>query len=400
MNKPGKDLDDHLIALKATRLREGMYVAALDRLWLHTPFPPNGFYIRNEEQIQSLKRYCTYVYIDPLRSEDPQDVVVPFEPMFTSALTPRLNQHEVNEELEWARQAYAAMLQTVRHMIRDVRVGSLPDISELNKGIGPMVSSIQRCPDALLWLIRTEKPTGYLYRRAIGTAVTATAFGHRLGFEREDLMELALGGLLLDIGKIEVPVTLLAKPELLTPTEHGVVRKHVSHAVGMVKVMENVPMRVLEMVSSHHERFDGSGYPKKQRGTEIPLFARIAGIVDTYDAITLDRRYAPAISGHTALRYLNSQRRSKFDGALLQEFIHAMGIYPTGSWVELLDGSVGVVCSQDARWPLSPRVVVVRDASGNKISPKVVPTTRANPIINARHTSEVDLLTPDLDAIA
>ena len=77
-----------------------------------------------------------------------------------------------------------------------------------------------------------------------------------------------------------------------------------------------------------------------------------------------------------------------------------MGIYPTGSWVELLDGSIGVVCSQDARWPLAPRVVVVRDSEGNQVSPRVVPTSRANPIINARHTGEIDLLTPNLDAIA
>jgi HD-GYP domain-containing protein (c-di-GMP phosphodiesterase class II) len=182
--------------------------------------------------------------------------------------------------------------------------------------------------------------------------------------------------------------------------EHGLVRRHVYHALEMMRVMDNVPDRVIDMVSSHHERFDGSGYPLQQRGTEIPLFARIAGIVDTFDAITLDRRYASAISGHTALRYLNGQRRSKFDGALMQEFIHAMGIYPTGTWVELLDGSVGVVCSQDARWALTPRVAVIKDSAGEEIAPRVLSTTRHNPVISARHVGEADLLAPDLEAIA
>jgi HD-GYP domain-containing protein (c-di-GMP phosphodiesterase class II) len=154
------------------------------------------------------------------------------------------------------------------------------------------------------------------------------------------------------------------------------------------------------MVSSHHERFDGSGYPEKQRGTEIPLFARIAGIVDTFDAITQDRNYAPAISAHTALRYLNGQRRSKFDGALMQEFIHAMGIYPTGTWVELLDGSVGVVCAQDARWPLAPSVALTKNTLGAHIEPRLVTTSRMNPIINARHTAEHGFPAPDLEAIA
>ena len=400
MNKPGMDLDDHLIALQTDRLRIGMYVAALDRLWLHTPFAPGGFYIRDAQQIDRIRSYCSYVYIDPLNSDPPDDLVLPFDLISTTALAPRTTQLNVSEELPWAREAYKILQTAVRDMVRDVRLGSLPDTRALNKGIGPMVDSIQRCPDALLWLMRTQSPGAYLYRRAMGTAITATAFGYRLGFDREALMELATGGLLMDIGKIEIPVTLLAKPELLTPREHGVVRRHVCHALGMVKVMEDVPERVMEMIGSHHERFDGSGYPQQQRGTEIPLFARIAGIVDTFDAITLDRGYAPAISGHTALRYLNSQRRSKFDGALMQEFIHAMGVYPTGTWVELLDGSVGVVCSQDARWPLAPRVAVVRDSDGTSVSPRVVAASRANPIINARNADQADLLTPDLEAIA
>jgi HD-GYP domain-containing protein (c-di-GMP phosphodiesterase class II) len=395
-----KTLADHLIALKADRLRPGMFVAALDRLWLHTPFPPGGFFVRDTKLIARIGRYCTYVYIDPLKSEEPDDVVVPFEPITAAALAPLVNQHDIGEELPWARQALGALHEAVQRMMREVRTGRLPDTDALNTGLAPVVDSVQRCPDALLWLMRTEPLQGYLYRRAIGTAVIATAFGYRLGFDQESLMELALGGLLMDIGKLEVPVTLLAKADMLSPLEHGLVRRHVCHALDMVRVMDSVPERVVDMVSSHHERFDGSGYPQKQRGTEIPLFARIAGIVDTFDAITQERRYAPAISAHTALRYLNGQRRSKFDGALMQEFIHAMGIYPTGTWVELLDGSIGVVCSQDARWPLAPRVAVTKNSQGVNIEPRMVLASRMNPIINARHTAETGLLAPDLEAIA
>ena len=395
-----KDLADHLIALKADRLRPGMFVAALDRLWLHTPFPPGGFYIRQQSQIDRIGRFCTYVYIDPLKSEEPDDVVIPFEPISASALSPRVNQHDIGDELPWARQALGALNQAVKRMVRDARQGRLPDMVALNTGLSPVVDSVQRCPDALLWLMRTEPLPGYLYRRAIGTAVTASVFGYRLGFDQESLRELALGGILMDIGKVEVPVTVLAKSETLSPQETGLVRRHVHHGLDMMRIMEDVPERVVDMVSSHHERFDGSGYPQQQRGTEIPLFARIAGIVDTYDALTQNRRYAPAISAHTALRYLNGQRRSKFDGALMQEFIHAMGIYPTGTWVELLDGSVGMVCSQDSRWPLAPRVAVVSDAGGQHIDPRVVLASRMNPIISARHKGRPDLLAPDLDAIA
>ena len=395
-----KDLADHLIALKAERLRTGMYVAALDRLWLNTPFPPGGFYIRDQKQVERIRRFCSYVYIDPLKSEEPDDVVIPFEPIHPSALAPRINQHEVGEELPWARQALSALHETVRRMIADIHHGSLPDTATLNTSLLPVVDSVQRCPDALLWLLHTESLPGYVYRRAIGTAVTATVFGYRLGFDQEALLELALGGILMDVGKIDVPVAILAKPDALSPIEQSIVRKHVPHALGMVRVMDDMPIRVIEMVGSHHERFDGSGYPKQQRGTEIPLFGRIAGIADTFDALTQDRRYAGPMSAHTALRYLNGQRKSKFDGALMQEFIQAMGIYPTGTWVELLDGSIGVVCAQDERWPLAPRVALASDAHGCSIDPKVVVASRMNPIIKARHTRDADILVPDLEAIA
>jgi hypothetical protein len=285
-------------------------------------------------------------------------------------------------------------------MIHELRSGRLPDLDAINTGLMPVVDSVQRCPDALLWLLRTEPAPGYLYRRATGTAVTAAVYGFRLGFDREALQDLALGGILLDIGKIDVPISLLAKADNLNAVEHSLIRKHVDHAMDMVRLVDDLPERVVEMVSSHHERCDGSGYPNQKRGAEIPLFARIAGIVDTYDAITQDRRYAPAISAHTALRYMHGQRSSKFDNALLQDFIRAMGIYPTGTWVELLDGSVGVVCAQDSQWPLTPRVAITTDRHGQARVPHTVRASRQNPIICARHSGLPGLITPDLEAIA
>ncbi len=396
----GNALDDHLVALKAARLRPGMYVASLDRLWLHTPFPPGGFYVRDQQQIDRIGRYCTYVYVDPHKSKESLNSVIPFEPLPPTLLAPQADHLDIEEELPWARQALDALRDTVRKMVRDARNGRLPDIAALNAGLVPMVESVKRCPDAMLWLLRTDYNDGYLYRRAIGTAAICTAFGDKLGMDRAALLELALGGLLLDIGKIEIPIALLAKSDTLSDEETGLVRKHVQHAIELMRIMDGIPERVVGMVANHHERFDGSGYPNGRRGTEIPLFARIAGIVDTFDAITLDRRYAPAISAHTALRYLNGQRHSKFDDALLQEFIRAMGVYPTGTWVELLDGSIGMVCEQDPRWPLAPRVAITGRTNGLPMAPHTVNATRLNPIIRARHKANPAVDAPDLEKMS
>ncbi len=396
----GNTLDDHLVAITAEHLRSGMFIASLDRLWLHTPFPPGGFYVRDQQQIDRIGRYCTHVYIDPHKSDEPLDVVVPFEPLSATLLAPKAERLDIEEELPWARQAMEVLRQSTRRMISEARRGRLPDMAALNAGLVPTVDSAKRCPDALLWLLRTDSTDGYLYRRSIGTAIICAVYGNKLGFDRARLMELVMGGLLMDIGKTEVPVTILAKADNLSPEETGLVRKHVDYAIELIRVMEGVPDRVVSMVGNHHERYDGSGYPYKKRSTEIPLFARIAGIVDTFDAITQDRRYAPAISSHTALRYLSSQRQTKFDDDLLQEFIRAMGIYPTGTWVELLDGSIGVVCAQDPHWPLAPRIAIVSKSNGMPMETHTVNASRLNPVIRARHLPHPGCETPDLEALS
>ncbi|MBT8422772.1 MAG: DUF3391 domain-containing protein, partial [Gammaproteobacteria bacterium] len=132
-------LDDHLVALKADRLRPGMYVAALDRLWLHTPFPPGGFFVRDESQIERIGRYCSYVYVDPHRSEETLDAVIPFEPLPATLLAPRVSSLSIEEELPWAKQALIAFRATVKTMIRDVRNGKLPEMVALNTSLIPIV---------------------------------------------------------------------------------------------------------------------------------------------------------------------------------------------------------------------------------------------------------------------
>ena len=391
-------LAHNLIALPADQLQPGMYVAELDRLWLDTPFPARGFYIKEREQIEQLRRFCSYVYIDPEKSDFTTSLSVPLAPQNANC-TP-LRHVTMIEEMPNARMALEALTGTVTVMVRKIRSGRLPDIVQLQKSLLPVVASIQRCPDALLWLIRTERVAPYLYRRALGTTVLAAAFGHHLGLERSAIMELALGGVLLDIGKVEIPVPILVKPAPMSPEENWFIKRHVQLGAAMVRLVDEVPERVTGMVEGHHERSDGSGYPHQWRGSGIPLFARLAGIVDTFDALTLERRYAPAIAAHTALKVLNAQRQLKFDGALVGEFIHALGVYPTGSWVEFADGSVGVVCSQNPGWPLAPRVAIMSDTSGRAMaSPRIVEPDRTNPIARALNPDMLDINRPTLDAV-
>lgn len=338
-----------------------MYVAELDRSWLHTPFAGPGMLVSSTDQIDALARCCHYVYIDPQRC---QAEVLP-------ALTRSSTRvpATANGGFTTVRNTLADVVQNLATVVRDARRGGRMELAPLQRAATRLVGEVLGNQDACLWLIRLNGARGLLYRRSLGTAIHAVVFGRQIGFDHNELSHLALGGLLLDIGKITVPVPILAKPSELNPAERWFVDRHVQQGFSLVRLSNAVDTRVTDMVLGHHERIDGDGYPRQLGGTEIPLFARMASIVDTYDAITLNRRYAPAMSAHDALRHLNHERGQRFDAALVDEFVQALGVYPTGTRVQLVDGSSGIVCAQNPEWPLRPTVLLTHDGQGARLEP-------------------------------
>jgi HD-GYP domain-containing protein (c-di-GMP phosphodiesterase class II) len=333
-----------------------MFVAELDRSWLHTPFSGPGLIINSPEQAAALAHCCRYVYVDPVRS----DPSLPLDHRHAADATR-------THGFDAARRALDDAMRWVTASLREARTRGRVDIAPLRHAAHGLTRQVSTRQDACLWLIATDTQRSLLPRRALGSAVLAIAFGLRLGFNHRVLVELALGGLLMDIGKAAVPVTLLAAPRRLNDSERVFVNRHVQSGLALIRTTTALPEQVGDMVLGHHERLDGSGYPRRLRGTEIPLAARLAGIVDTFDAMTMDRRYAASVSGHDALRYLNSRRDEHFDAALVATFIHAIGVYPTGTRVELADGHRGVVCAQGRDSPLTPLVLVLEDRQGSPL---------------------------------
>lgn len=343
-----------LILIRSELLQPGMFVAELDRSWLHTPFAEVGFLIASSEQLAQLRQLCRHVYIDPARSE-----AAPA----TLAELPSSGHHA--RPLAQARIVLKDSLATIAVIVRDARRHGFVDLDATARCASALVEQMLDGAEPFHWLLRTDECGSLLYRRAVGTAAVATTLGRRLGFDRPALEALAVGGLLLDIGKVAVPVPILAKPGALAGAEHVYVRKHVERGLELLShslTRGKAPPRALEMLAAHHERIDGRGYPQNLRGTEIPLFARIAAIADVFDALTLNRQYAAARSPHSALREVDVRRGTHFDAALVHELIHAIGPYPVGTPVGMMDGSIGFVCGQRLNHPLQPHVLVTHDA--------------------------------------
>jgi len=379
-----------------------MYVAQLDRPWLETPFLFQGFEIREDSELKLLRQYCKHVYIDVSRSSLPRERVLqalqpvdheqvvrraaPPQRHVPTSLTGRLmravsqldptgtvvaplsghrtyrNKVSTRKEAPQSIRAYDAAVVTMQEVLVHVRKGAGVDVEKVQTAIKPMIDSVLRNQDAMAWLVYLRKRDEYTYHHSIASSVWAVVLGRHLGFDRQGLDTLAMGGMLLDIGKAKLPEALVLGEGKLSPEEYETVKKHVAHGLAMVKLTPGVNADVLAMIEGHHERYDGSGYPKGLKGADIPVLARIGGLVDCYDAITSHRPWARAKSPYDAIRELNSMSGVKFQKEMVEQFVQALGMFPTGSVVELNSGDVGIVVEQNRIRRLRPKVMVVLNA--------------------------------------
>jgi len=348
----------------------GMYVSSLDRPWRETPFLFQGFLVREQEEVDQLRRLCRHVFILLPDEEIELSGGLAREPAEPLAEAPTGGpRYEIARDAEEEVRAVApaheklvAVLKDVQTMLTENQELNLPMIEE---SIDVMVRSIERNPDAYLWLTRIRNFDSYIYRDALNSAVLAAAFGRELGLERDKLNALATGAMFMDIGKTALPAELLNKPDRLTEDEWTLMKSHVEHGLRILEETPDVPSDVLDIVRTHHERFDGSGYPAVLKGKAIPLLGQMAGIVDFYVSITTPRPYARPISPSNAAYMLYRQRGRHFSEALVNSFIQMIGTYPTGSLVELSSGEIGIVVSQNRGLRLKPNVVLLLDPDKN-----------------------------------
>jgi HD-GYP domain-containing protein (c-di-GMP phosphodiesterase class II) len=292
--------------VKTADLELGMYVSSLDRPWLETPFLLQGFRIESEGEIHKLRDLCQYVYVDNHKSV-PTPVTAqrgtlsrrrrsPQELFGGRALRRYRDQSNWDEEFPRASAALEELSEGIEAVFVNVSRGGALDLKRVRKSVEPMIDSISRNPDACIWLAQIKQQDRYTYQHSLGASIWAVALGRQLGLPREDLSSLAVGGLLFDVGKLRVDPTLLRADRALTEAELGRVRDHVGIGLALIRESGLSNQNVLDMVAHHHERHNGSGYPDGLRGDDIPIFARIAAIVDCYDAITSHHEPSRAIA--------------------------------------------------------------------------------------------------------
>jgi HD-GYP domain-containing protein (c-di-GMP phosphodiesterase class II) len=352
--------------ISTAELEVGMFVSSLDRPWSETPFLFQGFPVRDKAEIEELKKLCRHVYImipDEEIELSSRPSLRKIEAVYPDIIGRRRYEvtRSANEELHAVHGSHEEISHLMLEIEDALKQDKELDLSMITNSIEFMVDSIERNPDAYIWLTRIKKFDSHIYKDSLSSSVWATTLGRELGLERDKLNALAMGALFMDIGKTALPGKLLNKIERLSDDEWALMKSHVEHGVRILSENDDTPADVLDIVRTHHERLDGSGYPAALRGNEIPLLGQIAGIIDFYVSVTSPRPYAKAVSPSSATYMLYQQQGRHFSDLLVRSLIQALSTYPTGSLIELSSGEVGVVISQNPGLRLKPNVVLLLD---------------------------------------
>ncbi len=350
---------DKLKIIPISELKPGMQVVDAGLDWMKRPYMyAREHCIKSQEEIDAIAgEGFLEVYVDISKSgSGPESDFAP-PPQGKGPLV------SLEEEMPIAVKAHDEGVSYARRFMDDMRAGKL-NISDSAPVVENILKSLERNPDALLSLSRLRRKDAYTYTHCLNVSILATAFVKHLG--QPDIKCFAAGnsGLFHDLGKSLIPESILNAPRALADKEMEVMRKHPVLGYEELAKVEGVPQEVLDGALEHHEKYNGTGYPKGLKNDQISFFGKVVGISDVYDALTSRRVYKKGMYPHKALGFMYELREKEFALDTISEFIRMVGIYPVGSVVTLQDGSMGVVSASNAEKPTQPEVIITRDPKG------------------------------------
>lgn len=359
--------------IPVSQVQLGMQITRLDRPWSESDFPLQGFIVRTPEDIQALREQCETVFVlghvsyqAPVEAASAGGTGRQKGPMPRPAAARPIrrinyiNQIPFDEELSAAMESFHRCRSLARGILDSVRLGRVIELNEIRPVVKDVVASILRNHSALLWLTQIRSKDGYTAEHCMNVCVLSAAFGKHLGLMESEIETLALAGLLHDVGKVKVDQEVLNKPGAFSEAEFNHMKMHPVFGRQILLAIQGLSPVAIDVAHSHHERMDGSGYPRGLHHHQIPYFAKVVSVVDAYDAMTGERVYASAKSSKQALDILYKCRGKQFDDELALEFIRFSGIYPPGSLVELSSGEIALILESYPENRLRPRVLVVR----------------------------------------
>lgn len=385
------------VQVEVRDLKAGMFISKLDCPWHKTPFPLQGFYIQGEDDILAIQRHCRHVFIDVERGKVKVSygshaafnpgLVTTDDKVMERSMKPVRTKHHVEENLKLApivikspvsystttnilkevgkvEKLHKQVYDAIDRVYTFVQCGADVDMKETREVADGMVESVIRNPDALVWLAKMNEASNHAYQHSVKSAIWALVFGRHLGLDRHSLSMLAMGALLSQVGKSRLSPELLAiDPTHMDADQHAEYESYVEHSLDILGKAENTPKGVLAIAEYHRERHNGSGFPKHVTGDQIPLLAKIVGLVDHYQDTIAPVDVDKGLSPLDAVTQLYEQRNVLFQQDMVELFIQAVGVYPTGTLVVLSTQEVAIVTGHNMDRRLQPKVMIVTDAN-------------------------------------
>ncbi len=360
------------VFISADQLQIGLYVH-LDLKWFEHPFAFNSFKIKDEQQIQIIRGLgLARIRIDPARSDrkplsaersatdsavPPAAASVREHPALAAkrALIERIRQQR--EDTARIEGAFVDAARTLRTIEKDLLAQPRETVEQAHRLVGQIADSILSAPELAVHVMADTIGGESLYFHSLNVTMLALMMARDIQLPPEAVQPLGMGALFHDIGRREVPDKILMKKEPLTQAERNYYELHCQFGVEIGQQL-GFPPATLAIIGEHHEMADGSGYPKKLKGDQISLLARIVAIANHYDELCNPHNILDALTPHEALATMFAKLRTRFDAKLLQVFVRCLGVYPPGTVVQLSNGLIGMVVTINTARPMKPMVVV------------------------------------------
>ncbi|RKL65477.1 hypothetical protein CR203_20590 [Salipaludibacillus neizhouensis] len=250
-----------------------------------------------------------------------------------------------------------------------IKTGKSVNLHELTPSFSNIIDSILQeisgNEEAISMLANVVSFDSYVFHHSLNVTVYTIALGRKLGLNEKELKDLGLGAILHDVGKMGIPVDILNKTDKLTEEEYETIQNHAELGFEMIRKSGDLSLLTAHCAFQHHERLDGSGYPRQLSSKDIHYYARIIGVADVYDAMTSNRVYRKAFLPHEALELLYSGADILYDKKIIEVFSKTIAIYPIGLEVTLSDGRQGIIINNNTELPSRPIIRVEFDGEGN-----------------------------------
>ena len=372
--------------IRVEDLTVGMHLHEFCGSWMDHPFWRTKFVITKESDIELVRASpIKEVWIDASKGKDvdsgvaTEETIVDLDRGIIRAAAQPVVQEKTSmaEEVKRAAKICAKSKEAVVSMFQEARMGKAVDAESAAPLVEEITNSISRNPGALISLARLKTADDYTYMHSVAVCALMIALARQLKLDDTQTREAGMAGLLHDLGKAMIPNSILNKPGKLTDEEFDIVRTHPAEGHKLLLSGNAIHEVTKDVCLHHHEKVDGTGYPEKLSGDQISLFAKMGAVCDVYDAVTSNRPYKAGWDPAESIKRM-AEWQGHFDPNVFQAFVKSLGIYPTGSFIRLESGRLGVVIEQSEKSLLTPKVKVFFSAKSQAhIKPEIVDLARS-----------------------